>query len=371
MSSSKVIIVKKKGGGHGGHHGGAWKVAYADFVTAMMSLFIVLWLMNANVKIRQAVAGYFNDPRGKSPMTGSDQAGTDDSLAITKDNVSQLKEKIEATIKKMNDLKSLQNAIQITITPEGLRIELLETKDGTFFDTGSAVLNKNGQELLKMLSQQLGDLPNRVSIEGHTDARPYASADGYGNWELSSDRANAARRLMQNAGLRKDQVSQVRGYADQKLRVPANPMDPSNRRISLIVQYVTEDAPSVPGTAAKGAAAENAKPASSGPASSGQSSSGPGLDIAAPSGAAAGAPANAGEKTSGDAKAGAASSPTQAGTKTGTLPSSSQPSGNQQSGAAGGSQQGGSNAAPTQKPAAGKPLAQNAVSRLWQKIHPK
>ena len=162
MSSSKVIIVKKKGGGHGGHHGGAWKVAYADFVTAMMSLFIVLWLMNANVKIRQAVAGYFNDPRGRSPMTGSDLAGTDDSLAITKDNVSQLKEKIEATIKKMNDLKSLQNAIQITITPEGLRIELLETKDGTFFDTGSAVLNKNGQELLKMLSQQLGDLPNRV-----------------------------------------------------------------------------------------------------------------------------------------------------------------------------------------------------------------
>ena len=362
MSSSKVIIVKKKGGGHGGHHGGAWKVAYADFVTAMMSLFIVLWLMNANVKIRQAVAGYFNDPRGKSPMTGSDLAGTDDSLAITKDNVSQLKEKIEATIKKMNDLKSLQNAIQITITPEGLRIELLETKDGTFFDTGSAVLNKNGQELLKMLSQQLGDLPNRVSIEGHTDARPYASAGGYGNWELSSDRANAARRVMQNAGLRKDQVSQVRGYADQKLRVPANPMDPSNRRISLIVQYVTEDAPSIPGNAGKGAAGENAKPGSSG-----QGSSRPGLDISAPkSGAGAGAAANAEDKPD-DTKTGTGASPTQAETQ----PGSGQPSGNQRSGVASGAQQGGSSAAPAQKPAAGKPLAQNAVSRLWLKIHPK
>ena len=96
-----------------------------------------------------------------------------------------------------------------------------------------------------MLSGQLGGLPNRVSIEGHTDAQPYASKDGYGNWELSTDRANAARRVMQTSGLRQDQVSQVRGYADQKLRVPSNPMDPSNRRISLIVQYLTVDAPPV------------------------------------------------------------------------------------------------------------------------------
>ena len=360
MSGSKVIIVKKKADGHGGHHGGAWKVAYADFVTAMMSLFIVLWLMNANVKIRQAVAGYFNDPRGKSTMTGSDQAGTDDSLAITKDNITQLKEKIEATIKKMNDLKSLQNAIQITITPEGLRIELLETKDGTFFDTGSAVLNKNGLELLKMLSEQLGGLPNRVSIEGHTDARPYASKDGYGNWELSTDRANAARRVMQNAGLRVNQVSQVRGYADQKLRVPANPMDPSNRRISLIVQYVTEDAPPIPGGAGpKGEKADAGK----------TGSEGPGLNITAPpsAGDSAGKPGEKPGTAAVEKATGASPQPAQSGQQpTGQQPSGSQQGGSQPSGA----QQGAAQAAPVQKPSAAKP-AGGAVARLWQKIHPK
>src|SRR3984885_10039989 len=232
MSASKPVIVIKKNGGHGGHHGGAWKVAYADFVTAMMSLFIVLWLMNTSEKVRQAVAGYFNDPRGKSTETGTDQSGSGENLALDEKNIPELKKKIEEAIRQMNDLKALENQIQITITPEGLRIELLETKDGTFFDSGSAKLNSNGQELLEMLSKQLGGLPNRVSIEGHTDAQPYASQDGYGNWELSTDRANAARRVMQDNGLRKDQVSQVRGYADQKLRVPKDPLDPSNRRIS-------------------------------------------------------------------------------------------------------------------------------------------
>jgi chemotaxis protein MotB len=260
MQQTKPIIVIKKKGGHGGHHGGAWKVAYADFVTAMMSLFIVLWLMNASQKVRQAVAGYFNDPRGKSTETGTDQSGTNENLALTENNIAQLKKKIEESIRQMNDLKELQNQIQITITPEGLRIELLETRDGTFFDTGSARLNQHGQELLEMLARQLGEVPNRVAIEGHTDAQPYSMAGGYGNWDLSTDRANAARRLMQASGLRKDQVSQVRGYADQKLRVPSNPLDPSNRRISLIVQYLTVDAPPVPaGPGPPGSGAEAAK----------------------------------------------------------------------------------------------------------------
>jgi chemotaxis protein MotB len=239
MQQAKPIIVVKKRSGHGGRHGGAWKVAYADFVTALMSLFIVLWLMNTSQKVRQAVAGYFNDPRGKTTLTGTDQSGSDDALPVTENNIPELKKRIEEAIRQMNDLKALQNQIQITITPEGLRIELLETKDGTFFDTGSAKLTPDGKELLKMLAGQLGGIPNRVAIEGHTDARPYASGDGYGNWELSADRANAARRLMQASGLRQNQVSEVRGYADQKLRLPQNPMDPSNRRISLIVQYLT------------------------------------------------------------------------------------------------------------------------------------
>lgn len=244
--TNKTIVLVKKTKGHGAHHGGAWKVAYADFVTAMMSLFIVLWLMNTSDHVRKAVAGYFNDPLGRSALTGTDRSGTADSLPVTKDNILQLKERLEQSIRQLNDLKALSNQIEITVTPEGLRIELLETKDGSFFETGSAELNSNGRELLSMLAQQLGTVPNRLSIEGHTDSRPYTSLASYGNWELSTDRANAARRLMQEKGLRPNQVSQVRGYADQRLRVPANPLDPSNRRISLIVQYLDTASPAEP-----------------------------------------------------------------------------------------------------------------------------
>lgn len=244
----RTIILVKKAKGHTGHHGGAWKVAYADFVTAMMALFIVLWLMNTSEHVRKAVAGYFNDPLGRSALTGTDRSGSADNLPITKDNIQQLKQRLEQSIHQLNDLKALSNQIEITVTPEGLRIELLETKDGSFFNTGSAILNANGRELLSVLAQQLGTVPNRISIEGHTDARPYTQRADYGNWELSADRANAARRLMQQNGLWRNQVSQVRGYADQRLRVPSNPLDPSNRRISLIVQYLdaSPPAPSAP-----------------------------------------------------------------------------------------------------------------------------
>lgn len=325
MPERPIIIVRKKSG-HAGHHGGAWKVAYADFVTAMMSLFIVLWLMNTSQKVRQAVAGYFNDPRGKSTLTGTDQSGSSENLALTQNNIADLKQKIEATIRKMNDLKALQNQIQITITPEGLRIELLETKDGTFFNTGSATLNKNGRELLEMLAGQLGEVPNRVSIEGHTDAQPYASKEGYGNWELSADRANAARRVMEATGLRPNQVSQVRGYADQKLRVPGNPLDPSNRRISLIVQYLTADAPPVPA---------NGKPAEAGGA---ETQPAPGT--ASPELPAA-------EKS--EAKTAPAKAPSDTPTHPAPIP--------------------GPPATPPAKPSAAKPASGTLVSRLWQKVH--
>ena len=260
----KTIILVKKTKGHAGHHGGAWKVAYADFVTAMMALFIVLWLMNTNASVRKAVAGYFNDPMGRSTLTGTDRSGSGDNLPITKDNIKSLQERLEKSIEQLNDLKALSNQIEITVTPEGLRIELLETEDGSFFDTGSAVLNNRGREILTLLAQQLKAVPNRISIEGHTDARPYAGAVNYSNWELSTDRANAARRLMQSSGLRPDQVSQVRGYAAEKLRVPSNPFDPSNRRISLIVQYL--DTPPPPEQKIASGAEES--PAAAAPAAS-------------------------------------------------------------------------------------------------------
>ena len=235
-----IIIIKKKAG-HGGHHGGAWKVAYADFVTAMMALFIVLWLMNSSKQIQVAVGGYFKDPTGTSKKVGSNQIGSGENFTLTKDDMPKLKEELQKAVRQVANFDKLKNQIEMTITSEGLRIELLESSSGTFFETGKPGLNDDGRDLLRALAEQLGKLPNHISIEGHTDAKPYAANRDYSNWELSSDRANSARRLMQISGLRSDQISQVRGYADQKLRVPANPLEPSNRRISLIVQYVVKN----------------------------------------------------------------------------------------------------------------------------------
>jgi len=235
-----IIIIKKKGG-HGGHHGGAWKVAYADFVTAMMALFIVLWLMNSSKQIQVAVGGYFKDPTGTSKKVGSNQIGSGENFTLTKDDMPKLKKELQKAVRQVTNFDKLKNQNEMTITSEGLRIELLESSSGTFFDSGRPGLNDDGRELLVALAEQLGKLPNRISIEGHTDAKPYATSRDYGNWELSADRANSARRLMQATGLNPNQISQVRGYADQKLRVPGNPLEPSNRRISLIVQYVVKD----------------------------------------------------------------------------------------------------------------------------------
>ena len=236
MDGSRPIIIIKKKSGHGGHHGGAWKVAYADFVTAMMALFIVLWLLNTNKPVREAVAGYFNDPAGTANKVGSTKVGTAEALAISKDDMPKLKEALEKAINNVPDLAKIKDQIEMTITPEGLRIELLETETGTFFELGNAAPSDRGKELLSLLAQELGKLPNHLSIEGHTDSKPYTGRREYGNWELSSDRANAARRLMQRAGVRVDQVTQLRGYADQMLRKRDQPFDPSNRRISVIVQ---------------------------------------------------------------------------------------------------------------------------------------
>src|SRR5882724_13673925 len=208
-AAKRPIIVIKKKGGHGGHHGGAWKVAYADFVTAMMALFIVLWLMNSSKQIQVAVGGYFKDPTGTSKKVGSNQAGSGENFSITKDNMSQLKEELQKAVRQITNFDKLKNQIEMTITSEGLRIELLESSSGTFFESGKPDLNGDGRELLMALAQEMGKLPNHISIEGHTDAKPYAPNRNYGNWELSADRANSARRLMQGAGLRQDQISQV------------------------------------------------------------------------------------------------------------------------------------------------------------------
>jgi chemotaxis protein MotB len=236
MDKARPIIVIKKKGGHGGHHGGAWKVAYADFVTAMMALFIVLWLLNSSKQVQEAVGGYFRDPTGTSKEVGTNLQGSGDNFDLSKDNMSKLKEELQKQVRQVDNFEKLQKQIEMTVTAEGLRIELMEAATGTFFESGNPLPNRDGQDTLKALAAELGKLPNKISIEGHTDAKALYRSKDYGNWELSAERANAARRLMQQSGLRADQVSQVRGFADQQLRKP-DPLDPSNRRISLIVQY--------------------------------------------------------------------------------------------------------------------------------------
>jgi chemotaxis protein MotB len=237
--ASEIIIIKKKSS-HASHHGGAWKVAYADFVTAMMALFIVLWMMNASKEVQEAVGGYFKDPRGNSKMVGTNKNGGGVYVALKKEDLRKLKEDLEKSIHHLDPNDKLKGQIEITITEEGLRIELMESAKGTFFELGSPTPTPALKELLQVLSSELSNLPNKISIEGHTDSRPFSQVRTYDNWDLSSDRANEARRLMQEEGIRLDQISQVRGFADQRLRLPEKPEDPSNRRISLIVQYASQ-----------------------------------------------------------------------------------------------------------------------------------
>ena len=237
-AAAPIIVIKKKVN-HAGHHGGAWKVAYADFVTAMMALFIVLWLLNTNEKVKKAVESYFKDPTGSGKQMGSAMAGVGESVVVSKDDMQHLREKLEQAMKTIPMFQQMKNNVELTITNEGLRVELLENEKGMFFQSGSANPTENGKQLLVRLAEEVGKLPNTILVEGHTDAKPYPGGTAYSNWELSADRANSARRLMQiNEGLRPDQVAQVRGFADQHLRMPKDPTNTSNRRISVIIQYL-------------------------------------------------------------------------------------------------------------------------------------
>ncbi len=264
-----IYVIKRKKAGHAGHHGGAWKVAYADFVTAMMALFIVLWLMSADEKVKEAISAFFNNPTGLGTEIGTAAAGAGNSIQLTKDDMAKLKEKMEQALKSMPNFRDMKDHIEMTITADGLRIELLETEAGMFFESGRPLPSASGAELLARLAEELGKLPNKLLIEGHTDAKPFVVAGGaYSNWELSTDRANAARRLMEVHGIRGDQVAQVRGFAERQLRHPQDPESPSNRRISVIVQYLTPPvAPSkAPAEAGKAPAESGKTPAEEGKA---------------------------------------------------------------------------------------------------------
>jgi chemotaxis protein MotB len=241
QNAPPIIIIRKKAA-HGGHHGGAWKVAYADFVTAMMALFIVLWLMNSNEKIKEAISAYFRDPSGTGKHSGSASTGTGETVSVSKDDMSDLKNALEQALKKSPEFEKLKNYVQMSVTGEGLRVELLESESGNFFQSGSPLPTGAGKELILRLSEQLGQLPNDILIEGHTDSKPFTGRAEYSNWELSADRANSARRLMEENGLRRGQIVQARGFADHNLRDKDNPESPSNRRVSVIVRYQNADA---------------------------------------------------------------------------------------------------------------------------------
>jgi chemotaxis protein MotB len=240
-----IRIVKKKVS-HGGHHGGAWKVAYADFVTAMMALFIVLWIVGQSKSVKEAVAGYFTDPgaftsgkggsgalQGTSPMPGSGVA----QLEIQRQQMEKMGSEILKKIIETPQLKDISSQVRFELVKEGMRIELLEKSEAFFFDVGTTEIKPEAAAILAIIAQQIGQMPNKLVLEGHTDGRPYSRPDGYTNFELSAERANSARRILVKNGVDAKQIDEVRGYADTRLRDPANPFNITNRRISVLVKF--------------------------------------------------------------------------------------------------------------------------------------
>ncbi len=262
MEDRQPIIVRriKKGGGH---HGGAWKVALADFTTAMMAFFMVLWLTaSTNPKQRAAIEAYFKDPVGfisggspnpidlkgsasVTPQSSADQAPHKIQIpqakvkkmadTLEKNKLKQLMNRIKDKISKDKTLQKFKNQLLIDITDEGLRIQIVDSSGRPMFDSGSAELKYYSEDLLFALAKPLAKIDNEISITGHTDATPYVGRPGYTNWELSADRANTARRALVAGGVHPNQIARVVGLGDSVPLDTKNPTAPINRRISIIV----------------------------------------------------------------------------------------------------------------------------------------
>ena len=267
-----IIIKRVRKGGHG-KHGGAWKIAYADFVTAMMAFFLLMWLLGSTTEgDKKGIADFFNAPLKVSLMGGS---GSGDSSSVVrgggadltrttgqvKDGDTQakkrlmslkalqaeqrraeqarleaLKARVEAAVDANPKLASMKSQIRLDMTQDGLRIQIVDEQNRPMFDSGSAVVKPYMRELLREIGRMLGDVPNRITLDGHTDAQPFSGGErGYSNWELSSDRANSSRREIVAGGLPEDRMLLVQGLASSKLFVAAQPEHPMNRRISVIV----------------------------------------------------------------------------------------------------------------------------------------
>ncbi len=257
--AEQPIIIRKKKGGHGGHHSGAWKVAFADFMTAMMAFFLVMWLVGQKDEVKQAVAGYFRDPgkyntegksgvlRGSANIIEADgpSSGILDDEKNAGSGPSEQEKKALTLVAKtiLNELtqqeafQRLRKNVKIQLTSEGLRIILNESeKSAAFFEPGSSKLLQQSAIILITIAKELGKLQNRLVLEGHTDAA-YGGDNGYSNWELSADRANAARSLMDVSGLWDGQVREVRGFAAEFPMIQKDPYDRRNRRVTIVVLY--------------------------------------------------------------------------------------------------------------------------------------
>ncbi len=245
-----VLVSKKKKKGHHGHHGGAWKVAYADFVTAMMALFIVLWVLGQSEEVKEAVAGYFRDPAGFDMKSGSKPGARNEIINLDLEakkaqmerqqkQFEEMKGKITEELSKNPSFAKLSDQIEITMVKEGLKIELLESANNVFFAIGSSQLNMEAEGILKTIAADLQKLPNIIVVEGHTDSRKYiGQLKNYDNFDLSAERANSAKRALASGGVSEKQIDEIRGYADKRLRDPADPFSVVNRRISIIIKYL-------------------------------------------------------------------------------------------------------------------------------------
>ncbi|MES2305395.1 MAG: flagellar motor protein MotB [Gemmatimonadota bacterium] len=244
-----IIIIRKIVKKGGGHHGGAWKVAFADFMTAMMALFLVLWLVTQSSEIRSSIAGYFQDPLGRSNESGASMIpGEGQPMTPTRaqiqakpadgrhDELLQLSQQIKESLPDSLASAGLSQHVVIEVTDEGLRISLLEDSTDVFFASGSATLFPKAQQLFTSIGTVLERVGYPVIIEGHTDSHPFAAGKGYTNWELSADRANSARRALILGGYDGEKVTAVRGLADREPRIPTDPSAPQNRRVTILVQ---------------------------------------------------------------------------------------------------------------------------------------
>lgn len=267
-----IIVKRIKKAGHGAH-GGAWKIAYADFVTAMMAFFLLMWLLGSTTEgDKKGIADFFNSPLKVALMGGS---GSGDSSHVIKgggvdlsrqggqvksadseksrktinlqayrsaqrraelERLQGLKNTFEGKLANHPKLAALHSQIRLDMTADGLRIQIVDELQRPMFASGSAVVQPYMRELLRLIGEVLNEVPNRLTLEGHTDAQPFSAGErGYSNWELSADRANASRRELLAGGLPEDRVLRVQGLASSSLFEPADPASPVNRRISIIV----------------------------------------------------------------------------------------------------------------------------------------